>query len=188
MQNLISDNLFIFVFCNLLIIYFYRLGFYFCDLDLNVKMLRHRSILTHSCLLILFIKYLENYYNLVFSVRDINLLSIFIISFSFGIIIHLLYDLKPKSLRGTALLSVPIFNFRFNKFWSICFMLLSIIYLASNNIFLINDWFTYILCNLLMIRTFFINFKKENAKFRIILFLLVYNFIFFIIKNNIILL
>ncbi|MFR4479544.1 MAG: hypothetical protein ACLUBL_10220 [Fusobacterium sp.] len=78
----------------------YFLGIKFPDWDFKLK-LKHRSILTHSPLVLLFlIRIYEQDQNEVF--------RYFLIGFAIALALHFIFDLYPKGWGGGALLKIPI--------------------------------------------------------------------------------
>ncbi len=99
------------------------LGIKFPDWDFKLK-LKHRSILTHSPLILLpvIITYYKNT-----SVE----LRYLILGLSLSIAIHLIFDIFPKGWGGGALLKIPIVNLslkpRISKFLFVLFIVVSIL-------------------------------------------------------------
>lgn len=78
----------------------YFLGMKFPDWDFKLK-LKHRSILTHSPLALLFlIRIYEQDQNEVF--------RYFLMGFAIALALHFIFDLYPKGWGGGALLKIPI--------------------------------------------------------------------------------
>jgi len=105
------------------------LGIKYPDWDFKLK-LKHRSILTHSPLIIFFFVYI--YLNkqssfLGFGKEKEVGFRYFIMGFSIGMGIHFLYDLFPRGWKGSALLHLPILNRKLKKQKSIFFLVLSTI-------------------------------------------------------------
>ena len=79
------------------------LGGWFPDVDLKIRFLRHRSIVTHGfilpALMLLAVGAARN-----------ERMDWFIAGFSAGVAAHLAFDLFPESSRGYALISAPIFG------------------------------------------------------------------------------
>lgn len=85
----------------------FYIGVKFPDYDFKLRM-KHRSILTHSPLMTIFLLY---YY-----MREPSeILRYFIIGFSFGVGLHLIFDLFPKDWLGGSLLKIPILKIRCNR-------------------------------------------------------------------------
>jgi len=88
------------------------IGIKYPDWDFKLK-LKHRSILTHSPLIlgVFFYLYFTKQSNFLWFHSDKEIgFRYFIMGFSIGMGIHFLYDLFPKGWRGSALLHVPILN------------------------------------------------------------------------------
>ena len=102
------------------------IGIKYPDWDFKLK-LKHRSILTHSPLiLVLFIYIYLNKQDgsfLFHREKEIGF-RYFIVGFSIGMGIHFLYDLFPKGWKGSALLHVPIWNRKIKKWGSIILFIL----------------------------------------------------------------
>ncbi|MGY0395542.1 MULTISPECIES: hypothetical protein [unclassified Fusobacterium] len=82
------------------------LGIKFPDWDFKMK-LRHRSILTHSPLILLiFIRVYEQDKNINF--------RYFLMGFSLALALHFIFDLFPKGWGGGALIKIPILKISCN--------------------------------------------------------------------------
>jgi len=93
------------------------IGIKYPDWDFKLK-LKHRSILTHSPLILglFFYLYLSKQNNFMIFHREHEVgFRYFIMGFSIGMGIHFLYDLFPKGWRGSALLHIPIINKRIRE-------------------------------------------------------------------------
>lgn len=90
------------------LISFFYIGLKFPDVDLKIKGLRHRSILTHSFFLpvILFALHITNTLNVMWQ-SSIDITGTVIAGLSFGMTLHFLYDLRPKKFVGSALIQFP---------------------------------------------------------------------------------
>ena len=102
------------------------IGIRYPDWDFKLK-LKHRSILTHSPLIMVFFIYI--YLNqqggfLDFGGEKEIGFRYFIMGFSIGMGIHFLYDLFPKGWKGSALLYIPILKRKIKKCGSIVLFLL----------------------------------------------------------------
>ena len=79
------------------------LGSWFPDVDLKIRFLRHRSIVTHGfilpALMLLAVGAARN-----------ERMDWFIAGFATGVAAHLAFDLFPESWRGYAMISAPIFG------------------------------------------------------------------------------
>lgn len=82
----------------------FYIGIKFPDYDFKLR-LQHRSILTHSPLMTIFLLY---YY----MKEPTEILRYFITSFSFGVGLHLIFDLFPKGWGGGALLKIPLLRLK----------------------------------------------------------------------------
>ena len=102
------------------------IGIKYPDWDFKLK-LKHRSILTHSPLIIAFFVYIYMKKQGGFlgfgGEKEIGF-RYFIMGFSIGMGIHFLYDLFPKGWKGSALLHVPILNRKIKKWGSIVLFIL----------------------------------------------------------------
>jgi hypothetical protein ilyop_1485 len=87
---------------------FFYIGLKFPDVDLKIKGLRHRSILTHSFFLpvILFGLHVTNTLNVMWQ-SSTDITGTVIAGLSFGMTLHFLYDLRPKKFVGSALIQFP---------------------------------------------------------------------------------
>lgn len=97
------------MFINLVLItIFYYIGLRFPDIDLKIKGLRHRSIITHSFLLslVLFIFHKSEMLTLIW-MKTSDITGTVIAGLSFGMTLHFLYDLRPKKFVGSALIQFP---------------------------------------------------------------------------------
>lgn len=135
------------------------------DWDLKFK-LRHRSIITHSPLLIL----------ILLSCYKVGLkyyfFKYFIIGFSLGISIHLLFDLFPKKWHGGALLKIPFNNITCTKKTTKKIFLLTIIFGIFVAVFYTDNIYQYFLIFLLAICSLIKKSKYEVHKNRPLLMLL----------------
>lgn len=115
------------VISTLFLISFYYVGLQFPDMDLKIKGLGHRSIVTHSFLLPTIFMYLhqKNYLWLVYNAKY-DITKFMIIGLALGIAIHILYDLRPKAYKGTALIKFPYMAKGLTVNQSIAFMLLTV--------------------------------------------------------------
>lgn len=146
-----------------IIISFYYIGFKFPDIDLKIKALGHRSIVTHSFIIPLGMLLLDKANILsVYYRNQINITHILIEAFALGITLHLIYDLKPKSYKGSALLKLPIISGGLSKIWSIIIIILSIIILSMITIFSIGSLMESITLIILIILTILKNIKVES--------------------------
>lgn len=86
----------------------FLVGMKFPDYDFKLR-LQHRSIVTHSPLVV----FLFIYYHLK---EPLEVTRYFIIGFSLAIGIHLIFDLFPKGWGGGALLKIPILRIKCTPF------------------------------------------------------------------------
>jgi hypothetical protein len=102
------------------------LGIKYPDWDFKLK-LKHRSILTHSpiILLLFFYLYLDRQGSMTAFTGEKEIgFRYFIMGFSIGMGIHFLYDLFPKGWKGSALLHIPLLNRKIKKWGSIILFIL----------------------------------------------------------------
>lgn len=134
----------------------YVIGIKFPDWDFKFK-LKHRSILTHSPLILFFMMYL---------LKEGDSFRYFFIGFALAMGIHFIFDLFPKGWSGGALLKIPglginlpprVSQLLFIIFTGIC-LLLSIHHTAS----LFEYFYLFILGVLSLTK----NMKKEKKLFR----------------------
>lgn len=171
------------------------IGIKYPDWDFKLK-LKHRSILTHSPLIIIFFIYI--YLNkqgrfLGFGGEEEIGFRYFIMGFSIGMGIHFLYDLFPKGWKGSALLHVPILNRKIKKWGSIILFLLFTFISLTIGIRLSNSVEETILFLILGLLLLGLNRRKEEKLIRptgsfLLLFLGIAcyidpNFYGFLIKN-----
>ena len=170
-----NNNLYLVVVAILMISFFY-IGFKFPDIDLKFKSIGHRSIITHSPLLplILFILHETNMLWLVYA-KKYDITRYFIIGLSLGIALHLLYDLRPKSFKGTALIKFPYMKKGLTVNQSIYFMLISVIILLLISIYQVKTIFEIIIMSIIFFITVIINKKTERGFYTVVfLFLLIF--------------
>lgn len=145
-----------------LLIVFYYIGLKFPDIDLKIKGLGHRSILTHSPLLTvgLWILHKKNYLWLVYKGKY-DITNYVIIGLALGIAVHLLYDLRPKSFKGSALITYPYVKGSLSINESIIFMLISVLI----NLFLVISYVKTLYEMLILFILFIITLiKKKNVE------------------------
>ena len=125
----------------LILIFFYYVGFKFPDYDFKFK-LSHRNILTHSPLLviILFVLHQSKILTLTYKTKY-DITDFVTVGLSLGIAIHLLYDLFPKSFKGTALLQFPIVEKSLSKDETIASIIIFIIFLTGFSVYKIKNQF-----------------------------------------------
>lgn len=170
-----NNNLYLVVVAILMISFFY-IGSKFPDIDLKFKSIGHRSIITHSPLLplILFILHETNMLWLVYA-KKYDITRYFIIGLSLGIALHLLYDLRPKSFKGTALIKFPYMKKGLTVNQSIYFMLISVIILLLISIYQVKTIFEIIIMSVIFFITVIVNRKTERGFYTVVfLFLLIF--------------
>lgn len=170
-----NNNLYLVVVAILMISFFY-IGLKFPDIDLKFKSIGHRSIITHSPLLplILFILHETNMLWLVYA-KKYDITRYFIIGLSLGIALHLLYDLRPKSFKGTALIKFPYMKKGLTVNQSIYFMLISVIILLLISIYQVKTIFEIIIMSIIFFITVIVNKKTERGFYTVVfLFLLIF--------------
>ena len=170
-----NNNLYLIVVASLMISFFY-IGFKFPDIDLKFKSIGHRSIITHSPLLplMLFILHETNMLWLVYA-KKYDITRYFIIGLSLGIALHLLYDLRPKSFKGTALIKFPYIKKGLTVNQSIYFMLISVIILLFISIYQVKTIFEIIIMSIIFLITVIANRKTEKGFYTVVfLFLLIF--------------
>ena len=170
-----NNNLYLAVVASLMISFFY-IGFKFPDIDLKFKSIGHRSIITHSPLLplMLFILHETNMLWLVYA-KKYDITRYFIIGSSLGIALHLLYDLRPKSFKGTALIKFPYIKKGLTINQSIYFMLISVIILLLISIYQVRTIFEIIIMSVIFLITVIVNRKTEKGFYTVVfLFLLIF--------------
>lgn len=97
----------------------YFVGMKFPDWDFKMK-LRHRSILTHSPLILMvFIKVYEESPNEIF--------RYFLMGFSIALSLHFIFDLYPRGWGGGSLIKIPVFKYTCNIKTSKMILLFSIV-------------------------------------------------------------
>lgn len=178
----------------LFIVSFYYAGLKFPDIDFKLRNfgITHRSMLTHSFFVPAFLMLLNAKGILgIYWQRRYDISGIIIVSFSVGIIMHLLYDLFPKKFAGTALIQIPFFQAALKKSQTVAWILASCIILTGISVFYPMTMFniaTFIACIVLTLC-----FKKNEENgfyavailFAVIFFLAAYfrnDYVDFIIK------
>ena len=164
-----NNNLYLIVVASLMISFFY-IGFKFPDIDLKFKSIGHRSVITHSPLLplMLFILHETNMLWLVYATKKYDITRYFIIGLSLGIALHLLYDLRPKSFKGTALIKFPYMKKGLTVNQSIYFMLISVIILLLISIYQVKTIFEIIIMSVIFFRTVIVNRKTERGFYTVV--------------------
>ena len=99
----------------------------------------------------------------------------FIIGLSLGIALHLLYDLRPKSFKGTALIKFPYMKKGLTVNQSIYFMLISVIILLLISIYQVRTIFEIIIMSIIFFITVIVNRKTEKGFYTVVfIFLLIF--------------
>ena len=152
----------------LFLISFYYIGLKYPDVDLKIKGLGHRSIVTHSFFLTTILMYLhkKNYLWLV--------------------AIHILYDLRPKAYKGTALIKFPYMNKGLSVNQSIAFMLLTVGVCLFTVIFYVKTLYEMFILLFLLIFTIVKKRKVEKGFWTTIIFFIVIFFSLIYFKPTII--
>lgn len=149
----------------------YIIGIKFPDWDFKMK-LKHRSILTHSPLVLVIMMYF---------LKEGDSFRYFFVGFSLAMGIHFIFDLFPKGWSGGALLQVPILGLKLPPRIS---QILFVIFIGICLLFSVNQTvsiFEYIFIFILGIFSLIKNMKKEEKLVRpVTTFLL-----FFIILGSI---
>ena len=148
----------------------YVIGIKFPDWDFKFK-LKHRSILTHSPLVLFFMMYL---------LKEGDSFRYFFIGFALAMGIHFIFDLFPKGWSGGALLKIPIIGInlspRVSQFFFVVFIGISLVLSINHTASL----FEYIYLFVLGILSLAQNMKKEKKLFRP---LIAYILLFFVLGS-----
>lgn len=144
------------------------------DWDMKLK-LKHRSILTHSPIISLFLIFIYN-------VKEGYIFRNFLIGYSMGVAVHLLFDIFPNNWRGGALIKIPFFKLNFNKKNSKIFLAFSTIINVYISIFYIINIKEFVFIFVLSLFYFCYNRKKEKIFFRPVLFFTFLNVLFLYLK------
>lgn len=134
----------------------YMIGIKFPDWDFKMK-LKHRSIVTHSPLVLLFMMYF---------LKEGDSFRYFFVGFSLAMGIHFIFDLFPKGWTGGALLQVPVLGLKLPPRIS---QMLFIIFIGVCLLFSINHTasiFEYIFIFTLGFLSLVKNVKKEEKFIR----------------------
>jgi len=168
----------------LVLTFFYYIGFKFPDYDFKLK-LSHRNILTHSPLLVIILfalhqnKILTLSYKMKYDITDFVTVGL-----SLGIAIHLLYDLFPKSFKGTALLQFPIVEKSLSKDETIATMIIFIILLTGFSVYKLKNYLDLVTNLILIIITFILKRKSEKNFFRVaFLFVIIFSLLISLKQN-----
>lgn len=138
----------------LLIFIGYTLGINFPDIDQKIKVLGHRSFLTHSPIITFVLYYFskkQGYSEFIYM----------LIGFSFAIGIHLVFDLFPKKWTGGSIIK-PFGGIMFSKVYIFLSAMISFMFSLS----IAKDSFTYIYLGLLGLLPLYYYSKKEKKILR----------------------
>lgn len=136
----------------------FLIGIKFPDWDFKLK-LRHRNILTHSPMILLFFTWM-------YMRNPGTEFRYFIMGFSLAIGIHLIFDIFPKGWGGGALLQMPFIKYRFKKNVSILLFILFILVSLGVGIRSTQNIEELIFISLYGIGTIVINRVKEEKVMR----------------------
>ena len=144
------------------------IGIKYPDWDFKLK-LKHRSILTHSPLILVLFIYIylnkQDSFFLFHSEKEIGF-RYFIVGFSIGMGIHFLYDLFPKGWKGSALLHIPILNRKVKKWGSIILFVLFTMFSFTVAIKLMKSIEEMVLFLLLGLVLLWLNKRREGKLIR----------------------
>ena len=171
----------------LFLISFYYIGLKYPDVDLKIKGLGHRSIVTHSFFLTTILMYLHktNLLWLVYGAK-FDITRFMIIGLSLGIAIHILYDLRPKAYKGTALIKFPYMSRGLSVNQSIAFMLLTVGVCLFTVIFYVKTLYEMLILLFLLIFTIIKKRKVEKGFWTTIIFFIIIFFSLIYFKPTII--
>lgn len=171
----------------LFLISFYYIGLKYPDVDLKIKGLGHRSIVTHSFFLTTILMYLHktNLLWLVYGAK-FDITRFMITGLSLGIAIHILYDLRPKAYKGTALIKFPYMNRGLSVNQSIAFMLLTVGVCLFTVIFYVKTLYEMLILLFLLIFTIIKKRKVEKGFWTTIIFFIVIFFSLIYFKPTVI--
>ncbi|WP_300329391.1 hypothetical protein [Fusobacterium sp.] len=145
----------------------FNVGIKFPDWDFHLN-LRHRSIITHSPLILLF--FLQFYL-----IERSEFLRVFISSFAIAMALHFVFDIFPKGWSRGALLHIPILKLELRPFVSKSFLACFIIISLFISLYTTKIFEEYILLGLFAIIKIIRDIKKEKKLFRpLILFLVAF--------------
>ncbi len=143
----------------------FNVGIKFPDWDFHLN-LRHRSIITHSPLILLF--FLQFYV-----IEKSEFLRIFISSFAIAMALHFIFDIFPKGWSRGALLHIPLLKLELRPFVSKSFLACFIIISLFISLYTTKTFEEYILLGLFSIIKIIRDIRKEKKLFRpLCLFLL----------------
>jgi hypothetical protein len=136
----------------------FLLGIKFPDWDLKFK-LKHRNILTHSPVVMIF------FYK-IFKLENSRDFRFFIMGFSIALALHFIFDLFPKGWFGGALLKVPIINKTLSPAGSMAFLLTSTIICVFIAVSYTKNFTEFIILFFLGLCSLIFNIKKEKKMIR----------------------
>lgn len=171
----------------LFLISFYYMGLKYPDVDLKIKGLGHRNIVTHSFFLTTILMYLHktNLLWLVYGAK-FDITRFMITGLSLGIAIHILYDLRPKAYKGTALIKFPYMNRGLSVNQSIAFMLLTVGVCLFTVIFYVKTLYEMFILLFLLVFTIVKKRKVEKGFWTTIIFFIIIFFSLIYFKPTII--
>lgn len=144
-------------------------GVNFPDIDIKFKFLKHRSWLTHSFIVPLFM--------IIFALNIYRGDLIYImLGFAEGVAIHLCYDLFPVSYKGGALIKFPA-SIKTGKWKSIIYIFVSIILIELIVLYYVTG---YIFVLFIFILKIYYTFKYGKTEKRLIMPLMMINMVYFI--------
>lgn len=174
----------------LILISMYYIGLRYPDVDLKIKGLKHRSIVTHSFFLpvALFILHYTGTLSLMWKVKY-DITGVLVAGLCFGMTIHFLYDLCPKRFVGTALIQLP---FEYRKYKSslsagqtVGWFILSCLIQALISVYYISSELELIVLLISVVATLAIKRNKEKGFYSVIAMFIVIFVAAFYIKANV---
>lgn len=151
-------------------------GIKFPDWDFKMK-LPHRNILTHSPLLLVLFVWL-------YTIRPTTLFRFFIVGFSLGLALHLIFDYFPRGWGGGALLHIPFKKRALPKSLTKLLFFVFIIYTIANLVFFIKTFNLYIFFGGVAIIVIFKDAIKEEKFFRPFFIFYFWYFLFGLLFHN----
>lgn len=150
----------------------FNVGIKFPDWDFHLN-LKHRSIITHSPLILIVL--LQFYI-----IEKSEFLRIFISSFSMALTLHFIFDFFPKGWSRGALLHIPILKLELKPFLSRSFFACFIVISLFISLYTTKNLEEYLLLGVFSIVKIIRDIKKEGKLFRplclfLVIFLLVGN-------------
>lgn len=136
----------------------FLLGIKFPDWDLKLK-LKHRNILTHSPIVMIF------FYK-IFKLENNRGFRFFIMGFSIALALHFIFDLFPKGWFGGALLKIPVINKTLSPVGSIVWLLTSTIICIVISVSYTKNFTEFIILFFLGLCSLIFNRKKEKKIIR----------------------